>query len=278
MDRPQVPALHPAHLPPGTVVGPWRVVAWANRGVHGAVYRAVRVGHEHTEPVALKLALFPSDPRFAREVSLLSRTHHPSVPRLLDHGVWRHPFGSTHPYLTMEWVEGVPLYAWAVQRAPSSAQVMRLFAQLARRPWLKTTAAVLALASWVAWLTPGAPVQKPSVAQSDPGRASQQDGGTSGLGEAASTASTEEAPPLFFQEGMAEYPLPEPVEGQATPDAKGRCPRKGQVSLNEGCWAPLKVEREACETANGQMYKDRCYVPVFPPGRRQPTSHPTPQK
>jgi eukaryotic-like serine/threonine-protein kinase len=46
-------SLNPALLPPGTQVGPWRVVDWAGRGVHGAVYRAVRIGQEHLPPVAL---------------------------------------------------------------------------------------------------------------------------------------------------------------------------------------------------------------------------------
>jgi hypothetical protein len=68
------PSLHPALLPPGTPIGPWRVVDWAGKGVHGAVYRAVRIGQEHLPPVALKLALLPEDPRFARERELLSRT------------------------------------------------------------------------------------------------------------------------------------------------------------------------------------------------------------
>jgi hypothetical protein len=392
------------------VVGPWRVVGWASRGVHGAVYRAVRVGHEQAEPVALKLALFPKDPRFAREVALLSGMRHPSVPRLVDHGVWQHPFGSLHPYkgdnilvrssdgramltdfgsgtypgaapltppghlpstpvylspeaavlevnslinpaarhasspaddlyalgvtacrmLTGEYPEPAepvqdehgswhlttvivpralaqvepPLRAFIVrllsvppEKRGTAAQLARELEQLAepcvrdspeprvaeppraaRRRWLKATAAILALASWVWWLTPGAPAEKLPVAHRVDGSASQQDGGTSGLGEAASTASVEEAPPLFFQEGMAEDPLPEPVEGQATPDAKGRCPRKGQVVLNEACWAPLKGNREECEDLSGQIYKDRCYMPVFPAGRRQPTSHPTRKK
>jgi hypothetical protein len=81
MERASSPTLHPALLPPGTQVGPWRVVDWAGRGVHGAVYRAVRVGQEHSLPVALKLALLPRDPRFAREVELLSRQRHPHIPQ-----------------------------------------------------------------------------------------------------------------------------------------------------------------------------------------------------
>jgi eukaryotic-like serine/threonine-protein kinase len=113
MERPPAPVSSPAFLPVGTVIGPWRVVAWAGRGVYGAVYRAVRIGQEDAGFVALKVALFPRDPRFAREAKVLSRVKHPNIPRLLDAGEWEHPAGTIHPYVVMEWIDGVPLYDWA---------------------------------------------------------------------------------------------------------------------------------------------------------------------
>ncbi len=132
MKSPPAPAPHPALLCPGMEVGPWRVVAWAGQGIQGAVYQAERVGQEQAGPVALKVAMYPGDPRFAREATLLSRVEHPSVPRLVDSGEWQHPGGTRHPYLVMQWVEGVPLYEWALRQAPSCEQVLRLLAQLAR--------------------------------------------------------------------------------------------------------------------------------------------------
>jgi serine/threonine protein kinase len=131
MERESPSPLHPALLPAGTVVGSWRVVAWAGRGVYGAVYRAVPVHAELAPPVALKVALIPGDPRFAREVELLLRTHHPSIPRLWDSGEWQHPSGARYPFVVMEWVDGVPLYEWARQHPDFSARVPRLLAQLA---------------------------------------------------------------------------------------------------------------------------------------------------
>ncbi len=119
-------------LAPGTQVGDWRVVEHHGQGGYGAVYRALRLGQEDASPVALKLSLYPWDARFAREVALLSRLRHPSVPRLLGHGLWRHPSGAEHPYLVMEWVEGTLLYTWAEQRALSSPQLFRLLAHVAR--------------------------------------------------------------------------------------------------------------------------------------------------
>jgi hypothetical protein len=65
MDSSSSLALHPALLAPGTAVGAWRVQALAGHGAYGAVYRAAPWHHEHSSPVALKLALYPDDPRFA---------------------------------------------------------------------------------------------------------------------------------------------------------------------------------------------------------------------
>jgi hypothetical protein len=67
-----------------------------------------------------------------REVELLSRLSHPSIPRLLDRGGPWLPSGKEYPYFVMEWVQGVGLYAWAEQHAPTGKQVCRVLAQLAR--------------------------------------------------------------------------------------------------------------------------------------------------
>jgi eukaryotic-like serine/threonine-protein kinase len=118
-------------LRPGDLVGPWRIEGYAGRGSYGAVYRARRAGHPSSAPVALKLAVFPSDPRFVREVELLTRVHHPSVPQLLDRGWWRSADGAVHPYLVMEWIRGKPLYEWAREDNPTPRQVLQVVAQVA---------------------------------------------------------------------------------------------------------------------------------------------------
>src|SRR6185312_10940866 len=131
MERTPLPVLHPALLPAGTVLGCWRVVAWGGQGVHGAVYRAVRVGQEQGPAVALKVALFPEAPRMTREALVLSRLRHPSIPRLWDSGTWRGPGGMLHPFLVIDWVDGAPLYQQALYPR-TSPHVARMLAQLAR--------------------------------------------------------------------------------------------------------------------------------------------------
>lgn len=121
----------PDTLKPGDLVGPWRIEGNAGRGSYGAVYKARRAGHPSSVPVALKVAMFPNDPRFVREVESLARVRHPSVPQLLDRGWWHSAAGIAHPYVAMEWIRGKPLYDWARESAPSSRQVIQVLAQVA---------------------------------------------------------------------------------------------------------------------------------------------------
>ncbi|HLL05476.1 MAG TPA: serine/threonine-protein kinase [Myxococcaceae bacterium] len=133
MDTPALgPEVGPTVLPPGTKVGAWRVHGFGGRGSYGTVYSVSRLGPGPSTLAALKLAVHPGDSRFEREVELLSRIRHPSVPRLFDSGLWRDTLGRAYPYVVMEWIHGEPLYSWAARRNPSSRQVLALLAQAAR--------------------------------------------------------------------------------------------------------------------------------------------------
>lgn len=454
MSREDAPLFHPALLAPGSLVGRWRVLDWVSRGVNGAVYRVVRIGQEHVPPAALKLALLPEDPRFLRERELLSRCLHPHIPRFLDFGYWLSPSGARYPFVTMEWVDGTPLYDWARMFRPSAVLQLRLIAQAAltlqylhaqealhrdmkggnllvrrfdyrlfvtdfgssiypdaasltpqqlppgtpayRSPeaWLFTqrhrlsseryrpgpaddvfalgvTACVLATGkypdmgdlqkdaqgqwylealrlprelfsarvpapqremilrmlavrpeeritaselppalehaafsldpscaeniddlverpeprprrfSWLrgsalgaflaravgvglllllgvrdgAWFAPDA---EPLITCASP-----VPGQPTGLGEEAASVAPSSEPPSTSQSVAADT-LPEPAEGQAQPDKKGRCPHPRQVILNGACWARMTVNREECDALPGSMYQGVCYAPVFP--------------
>jgi hypothetical protein len=132
--------LEASWLPPGTVVGPWKVKAFHGAGAYGLVFRAVRAAREHGGWVALKVACQSGDARFEREAVLLSRQEHIGVPKLLGRGEWQSPEGARYPYLVMEWLEGVGLYEWAEQSKPSNEEQLWAVAQVARA--LESTHAV----------------------------------------------------------------------------------------------------------------------------------------
>ncbi len=106
--------------------------AHKGQGGYGAVYRAERGGFRRSEHGALKVSLWLWNWRMEREVELLSRLNHPSIPRLLDRGGHLLPSKRAYPFFVMEWVQGTPLYTWAERHAPSGQQVCRVVAQLAR--------------------------------------------------------------------------------------------------------------------------------------------------
>ncbi|HZI14031.1 MAG TPA: serine/threonine-protein kinase [Myxococcus sp.] len=124
--------LNPASLPSGAQVGPWRIVDRLGDGAFGTVFLAAGPVPGASSQVALKVAHTPRSARFGREAELLSRIHHPAVPRLIGHGQWMSPTGMPHPWLAMELLKGIPLYEWAGAFRPSSRQVLRVLARLAR--------------------------------------------------------------------------------------------------------------------------------------------------
>lgn len=124
--------MHPTTLPPGSIVGSWRLRALASRGSFGAVFHAESTTAPESGPVALKFALQPGDPRSALEAAFLSRLQHPNLPRLHDSGEWRCSDGTAYSFLVMDWADGLPLYSWARLWPRSSREVLRVLAQGAR--------------------------------------------------------------------------------------------------------------------------------------------------
>uniref|UniRef100_UPI00286AAEAD serine/threonine-protein kinase n=1 Tax=Archangium sp. TaxID=1872627 RepID=UPI00286AAEAD len=123
----------PMDLPAGTHVEDWCVLARVGWGGYGAVYfaRHVREPRRHG---ALKLALKLGtlSRRLEREAEMLARVHHPHVVRLLEAGHWEVP-GSTVrlPFVVMEHVQGLHLYAHFSQRKVRVREALALFEQSA---------------------------------------------------------------------------------------------------------------------------------------------------
>jgi serine/threonine protein kinase len=123
--------VYPAALPPGTIVGSWRLLGLTSRGAYAVVFRAERTDQPEAGPFALKLALLPEDSRIAPEVELLTRTRHSNVPRLHDFGQWSGPGGALFPFLVTDWFDGLSLYSWARLRPRSSREALRVLAKAA---------------------------------------------------------------------------------------------------------------------------------------------------
>jgi serine/threonine-protein kinase len=94
----------------GQCIGPYTLEHELGQGGMGEVWLAVRTDGLLKRPVALKLPhphlLHGSlRARFAREQEILSGLSHPNIATLFDAGVSE----SSHPYLAMEWVDGLPI-------------------------------------------------------------------------------------------------------------------------------------------------------------------------
>lgn len=112
-------------------IGAYRIVGTIGQGGMGAVYKAERVSGNFDQTVAIKVirpgvlsdALIE---RFQRERQVLAALNHPSIARLYDGGEMED--GS--PFMIMEFVDGLPVLAWAEQTAASYDTRLDLFGRL----------------------------------------------------------------------------------------------------------------------------------------------------
>jgi serine/threonine protein kinase len=117
----------PPGEPPGTVIGPYRLLEVLGEGGMGTVYLA-----EQTQPVQRQVALKVIRPgldsrqvgaRFAAERQALALMDHPHIAKVLDAGAT--PAG--RPYFVMELVQGVPLTRYCDERRLTPRQRLELF-------------------------------------------------------------------------------------------------------------------------------------------------------
>jgi len=115
----------------GQMIGSWKIIRPLAEGGMGIVYLVERQDGQYQQRGALKfirhgLATEDMVRRFKRERQILATLDHPNMARLLDGGTT--PEGL--PWLVMEYVEGVPLYQWCSDHAPTLRDRLRLFITL----------------------------------------------------------------------------------------------------------------------------------------------------
>src|SRR6267142_949622 len=101
-------------IPPGTLIGPYRVIREIGRGGMGAVYLASREGFQ--QRVALKIIKRGMNTdaivrRFVQERDVLASLNHPNIARLLDGGTT-----DDLPFIAMEFVEGETITEFCDQK------------------------------------------------------------------------------------------------------------------------------------------------------------------
>lgn len=112
----------------GRNVGPYLIESEIGQGGMGTVWRAKRADGRFEGSVAIKFVHFAAsgrgaEERFRHEGHLLARLNHPHIARLLDAGV----LDGAHPYLVLEYVEGVPVDVYCDRENLGITARVRLF-------------------------------------------------------------------------------------------------------------------------------------------------------
>ncbi len=118
-----------AELPAPKCIGPWRVIREVGRGGMGRVFEAVRNDGMFEQRVAVKVVDSHSSRlvrRFEQERRILADLEHPNIGRLLDGGALQ----DGRPYLVMEYVEGMPITAFAEENQRTVDDRLELFLQV----------------------------------------------------------------------------------------------------------------------------------------------------
>lgn len=113
----------------GDLLGAWKIVEPIGQGGMGSLFLVQRNDGHFQQRAALKvlkgIAHAKSLELLARERQLLASLAHPNIARLLDGGAT--PAG--HPWLVMEFIDGVPIDQYCRAQKLDQAAILRLFVQ-----------------------------------------------------------------------------------------------------------------------------------------------------
>jgi serine/threonine-protein kinase len=185
---------------PGADVGPYRLIRELGSGGMGRVWLAERTDGSLQRQVALKLPRMGwargVAERLVQERDALAALEHPHIARLYDAGSAQ----GGRPYIAMEYIEGAPITDYALTKACTVAERLKLFLQV-----------VSAVAYAHAHLIVHRDIKPQNILIGENGVAHLLDFG------AAKLLSRDEAEPLTRQIGGAmspDYASPEQIRGE----------------------------------------------------------------
>ncbi|ATB39148.1 serine/threonine protein kinase [Cystobacter fuscus] len=139
-------SLHPDHLQPGHVVGPWLIVQVLGRGGSSRVFKVERDGR----PYSMKMALRPitqfkegfSEEKYVEEKSayrqlareaaaLFTYSSHPNLLRVYGVDFWPNP-AQGYPFLITDYVEGDTWHEWRWRTPPHAMGLVDTFSDVVR--------------------------------------------------------------------------------------------------------------------------------------------------
>jgi serine/threonine-protein kinase len=131
LNRPIIAAAEDSEFAPGQHIGPYTLERELGRGGMSEVWLATRSDGTLTRQIALKLPYAhllagPQRQRFARERDILAALSHPHVAVLYDAGI----SDDGHPYLAMEWINGIPITRYCEEMQLSIRARLTLFRQV----------------------------------------------------------------------------------------------------------------------------------------------------
>ncbi|MEM6792965.1 MAG: serine/threonine-protein kinase [Acidobacteriota bacterium] len=138
--EPKAPGATRADAPPPVAggvsdpekIGAYRVVRWLGMGGMGTVYLAERADEEFERQVAVKVIRlgFGDVPevrkRFLSERQILATFEHPNIARMYEGGTTH----DGHPFLVMEYVEGLPIDRYCDEHRLPIRERLKLFRQV----------------------------------------------------------------------------------------------------------------------------------------------------